>query len=387
LEIASPSTQYAGTSRRAILPLHILAIALLAPCLLGAQSFQANSLLPDWLPTELPAGAAYAGSRRCIECHPAQAPALKTPMGDALQRPRQSEFLRGHERLTFENGPYRYEISRTPQGSLYTVTDGSATITTPLLWSLGHGKAGQTYVFERDGHFYESRVSYYLDIDGLDQTLGAPPGSVPRNLDEASGRRMTPDDVRGCFGCHSTGAIRAHQTDLESLTPGVQCEGCHGPGTSHIAAVEKAQFEDLKIQSLKNMAAEAQSDFCGSCHRTWSQVVLMDLQGPANVRFQPYRIANSRCYDTQDPRIRCAACHDPHQEVVTEAKAYDGKCLACHAPGATSGLQATDSQHAPGCPVGTEKCSECHMPRVEIPGSHFRFADHHIRRPGGPYPN
>jgi hypothetical protein len=363
--------------------LRILAIALLTPWLLSAQSVQANSLLPDWLPTELPAGAAYAGSSKCIECHPDQGTALKTPMGDALQGAAESEFLREHKRLTFENGPYRYEITRTPEGSLYTVTDGSATISTPILWSLGHGKAGQTYLFEHDGHLYESRASYYLEIHGLDQTLGAPPGSVPKNLDEAAGRRMTPDDVRGCFGCHSTGAIRAHQTDLESLTPGVQCEGCHGPGANHVAAVEQAQFDDLRIQSLKNMAAEAQSDFCGSCHRTWSQVVLMDLQGPANVRFQPYRIANSRCYDTEDRRIRCTACHDPHQEVVVEARAYDGKCLACHA---SDGAEAKD---APACPVGTEECSTCHMPRVEIPGSHYRFADHQIRvhRPGDPYPN
>jgi hypothetical protein len=29
------------------------------------------------------------------------------------------------------------------------------------------------------------------------------------------------------------------------------------------------------------------------------------------------------------------------------------------------------------------------MPRVEIPGAHYRFADHQIRvnRPGDPYPN
>jgi hypothetical protein len=304
-------------------------------------------------------------------------------MGNALQRPMHSEFLREHEKLTFQNGPYRYEIARTGSGSIYTVTDGNAGISTPILWSLGHGKAGQTYVIEHDGNLYESRVSYYIEVGGLDQTLGAPPGSIPRSLEEAAGRRMTSDDIRGCFGCHSTGAVRSHQTDLANLTPGVQCEGCHGPGQAHVAAVEAAQFGDLKIQSLRNLGAEAQADFCGSCHRTWSQVVLMDLPGPANVRFQPYRLANSRCYDTADPRIRCTACHDPHQELVTAVKSYDGKCLACHAS------SAAGPKDAPNCPVAAEGCSSCHMPRVEIPGSHFRFADHHIRvhRPGDAYPN
>jgi hypothetical protein len=169
---------------------------------------------------------------------------------------------------------------------------------------------------------------------------------------------------------------------LSNLTPGVQCEGCHGPGVAHVEATEKAEFQELKIQSLKGMTAEQQSDFCGSCHRTWSQVMLMDLQGPANVRFQPYRIANSRCYDAQDARIRCAACHDPHREPVADAQYYDSRCLACHASSGTA-------HDAPACPVGREKCSSCHMPKVEIPGSHFEFTDHQIRvhRPGEPYPN
>jgi hypothetical protein len=360
----------------------LVLIAIAFPIAALAQSFQSNSLLPDWLPTELPAGASYAGSATCIQCHGDQASALKTAMGDALQRPQGSEFLRKHEQLTFENGPYRYEITRQPDGSRYTVTDGRDAISTTILWSLGHGKSGQTYVFEHNGSLYESRVSYFLRINGLDQTLGAPPGEVPRNLEEAAGRRMTPDDVRGCFGCHSTGAVRGGQVDLENLIPGLQCEGCHGPGVDHVQAVEKAQFKDLRIQSLKKMTAEEQSDFCGSCHRTWSQVVLMDLRGPANVRFQPYRIANSRCYDAQDPRIRCAACHDPHREPVAESQHYDSRCLGCHA----SGGIAND---APACPVSQEKCSSCHMPKVEIPGSHFEFTDHQIRihRPGDPYPD
>lgn len=226
---------------------------------------------------------------------------------------------------------------------------------------------------------------------------------------------MTSDDVRACFGCHATGAIRDARVDLDKLVPGLQCEGCHGPGASHVEAVEKTQFNDLKIRSLKNMVAEEQSDFCGSCHRTWSQVMLMGLQGPANVRFQPYRIANSRCYNTDDEHIRCTACHDPHRDPLADAGSYDAKCLACHAlssgvappsavastnaapfPSATPSTKvarstkaAAAANNAPACPIGKEKCSQCHMPRIAIPGAHFEFTDHQIRihRPGDPYPN
>jgi len=360
----------------------IVAAALVATTCAWGQSDSPNNLLPDWLPTERSSAQIYAGSDRCIGCHAEQSSALTTAMGDALHRASESDFLPGRV-LTFENGKYRYRLA----DGAYRVTDGESAIESPILWSFGHGKAGQTYILERDGRLYESRVSYYLSIDGLDQTLGAPIGDVPRNLEEAFGREMTPDDVRGCFGCHATGAVVDGRPELDRLTPGLQCEGCHGPGTEHLQAVADAQLDDLRIESLSGMGAEQESDFCGSCHRTWSQVVLMGLQGPANVRFQPYRLANSRCYDVDDPRIRCSACHDPHEDPVQEPSYYDSKCLACHEGGEEA--EVGSAVTAPACPESSVECSRCHMPEVEIPGSHFHFTDHQIRvvEPGAPYPD
>ena len=31
------------------------------------------------------------------------------------------------------------------------------------------------------------------------------------------------------------------------------------------------------------------------------------------------------------------------------------------------------------CPVAQSRCVSCHMPKVEFPGSHFKFTDHRIR--------
>ena len=49
----------------------------------------------------------------------------------------------------------------------------------------------------------------------------------------------------------------------------------------------------------------------------------MKLRGPLNVRFQPYRITNSKCFDADDRRIACTACHDPHSELLKTPAAYD----------------------------------------------------------------
>lgn len=66
----------------------------------------------------------------------------------------------------------------------------------PLRYAFGQGFAGQTYVYEQDGRWYESRISYYQQTKALDLTMGAPPGE-PKNLTEAAGREMTSQDVSG----------------------------------------------------------------------------------------------------------------------------------------------------------------------------------------------
>ena len=113
----------------------------------------------------------------------------------------------------------------------------------------------------------------------------------------------------------------------------------------------------------------------------------MNVQGTGNVRFHAYRLVNSRCYDSDDARIGCVACHDPQQSPNHDASFYDAKCLACHS--SNGGAAAGRAANAPACSVGSAKCSGCHMPKVELPGGHFAFTDHQIRivRAGDPYPN
>jgi hypothetical protein len=98
-----------------------------------------------------------------------------------------------------------------------------------------------------------------------------------------------------------------------------------------------------------------------------------------NVRFQPYRLTNSRCYSVTDARIRCTACHDPHGPLETSAASYDSRCTACHSP----------KEAIKMCKVANQGCVTCHMPKVELPGAHARFTDHQIRiaRASDPYPN
>jgi hypothetical protein len=71
-------------------------------------------------------------------------------------------------------------------------------------------------------------------------------------------------------------------------------------------------------------------DFCGACHRSWSDVMLAGTRGVINARSQPYRLEKSKCWRRGDARPTCIACHNPHEPLVQDAVAYDQKCLACH---------------------------------------------------------
>jgi hypothetical protein len=270
-------------------------------------------------------------------------------MTHALIPARESAVLKAHPHLKATVGGAEYSI----EGANYSV----AGLTIPLEWAFGQGGTGQTYLYKRDGQWYESRVSYFPAAGVLDLTMGAQ-NITPHNAEETAGRLVPAPEATTCFGCHATGT-----------TPGIQCERCHGSATAHVAA------QPARMKKLGALSTEEMSDFCGECHRTWAKVAADGPRGIQNVRFQPYRLGNSKCYDAADPRIRCTACHDPHGPLETRASAYDAKCLACHA---TKTI----------CKVAKKDCVTCHMPQLELPGSHRKFTDHTIRivRAGEAYP-
>ena len=133
------------------------------------------------------------------------------------------------------------------------------------------------------------------------------------------------------------------------------------------------------LGDLRDFTAENVSNFCGRCHRTWAEVLVEEDRSINNIRFQPYRLWGSKCYDPDDARISCVACHDPHKEFSVQAADYDAKCQTCHGGGKVE---------AKACPVSKNNCVSCHMPKIELPGAHYKFSDHRIRivKPNEPYP-
>ena len=101
------------------------------------------------------ASGEYVGSKRCAVCHAMQARSYPgNSMSRAMEPIQKCEILLRNPRLTWSDGPYRYVIEKTGEKYHYTVTDGTSASEATLLYALGQGKAGQTYVFEKAGQFY-----------------------------------------------------------------------------------------------------------------------------------------------------------------------------------------------------------------------------------------
>lgn len=337
----------------------------------------------------------FLGDEACAACHVEIAEKhRKSSMAKAMEKIDKCQILSQFADLKFQSGKFSFRIHRQGDKSIYTISDGKSELSIPILYCFGQGKAGQTYVFEYGGAMYESRVSFYADINGLDFTLGYA-HETPETLSDAAGRKMSLDETKRCFSCHTTGAVQGSQLRTAQAVPGVNCESCHGPGEQHLAAIKAGEKAPAKMEILSDLDGDdITQNMCGSCHRSVEDVIALPQSGGiGNVRFQPYRIFNSRCYSA-DKRIGCTACHDPHGGLEHKAAYYDSKCLACHQSVSGTKSEAKpvsdgESRDAPACKIGTQNCASCHMPRVDLPGAHFKFTDHRIRivREGEPFPH
>ena len=228
-------------------------------------------------------------------------------------------------------------------------------------------------MLEKDGHYYESLVSYFPRANGLAITPGDQK-ITPHNLTEAMGRQLPIWETRTCFNCHGGGVTADEKLAPTKVIPGLDCERCHVGAQQHMADAAQDNFKTVP-KSLKRLDSEQVSDFCGQCHRTWDTVMHNKWRGPAFVRFQPYRLENSKCFIGNDSRISCLACHNPHQPVNHNVTYYDAKCLACH----SDAKPASTASPTKSCPVSKSNCTSCHMPKVDLPSGHVQFTDHYIR--------
>jgi hypothetical protein len=307
----------------------------------------------------------------CAQCHAAE---VENPssMARASAIAGKSTLLMKRKSLEYAEGEYRLRINLDGERAIYTVSEGARVFRTDLAWAMGSGTMGQAFLYrDRIGNWHETATSYYSALDNLGRMLGK---SKPTDFESATGELLPEGKVRGCFRCHATGVEAGEPLETSRLLPGVRCIQCHSGAAAHMDAMRSGRIF-VPAEQLSRLTSEEVSDLCGNCHRTWSNIIVNGPRGPDNVRFQPYRLANSRCFNAIDRRISCVACHDPHHPLETSQDSYDSKCRSCH----SAGSKPVGTVQPRICKVGDQHCVGCHMPKYMLPNTREGFTDHWIR--------
>lgn len=290
--------------------------------------------------------ADWAGSGACQKCHAAHsdkhaASAHALALRPAREHPLAPLFRTGDKPLLRD-------------GFLFAFTGDSAEgydrenqVELPLDWAFGSGKRAVSFVSRLNAEWHlEHSFSYYP----VAKRFLASPGQTarPASLKEAAGLPRDREETARCFACHASGPARfAVDGSVEVREAGVQCEGCHGPASDHVA--RKAKLGPRK---------KASGEVCARCH---DQAAPREKAEAWAVRNQVDSLKKSACFVKSKGKLGCVTCHDPHSAGVA-ATGFNAKCGSCH--------KKLPKGHG-------GDCVECHMPRSS-PQAGWIYSNHWI---------
>ena len=275
----------------------------------------------------------------------------------------------------FTNGPNNYQFVRTEDGvSLQAVrTDKSL----PVDWLFGAGSHARTPVCvleNADGEteLMQHCLSWYPD-ESVKPTLGSDGETLDlTNLGTPSGHGET----RECFGCHATTlVVEDGRIEFEKSQLSIQCTRCHENSEQHVADALEGEPSVSSFNSWAKLSPLDSINRCGECHRRMDHFPADELV-PDNkqlARFASVGIALSDCFvnQTEQHRMDCTTCHNPHRPAESNPRFYNRICLECHQSEQPE-LAVCDKM------PNDSDCVSCHMPRLPFQEG-LEFTDHWIR--------
>jgi predicted CXXCH cytochrome family protein len=339
-------------------------------------------------PATSPKAQDYVGSEGCKSCHAEiyrsySLTAMALASGSAIQAVLPGEFTHApsgvHYRVYTENDAAWLSFERSGDPAVHG--------TRRLLYFIGSGHRGRTYLFAVDGFVFEAPINWYAQKRVWDM---APAFQTARQIP------MTLPALPGCLSCHTSGA----QTPLAGTENkyeqplfahgGIVCERCHGAGGAHASG-------NGAIVNPAKLAPARRDAICMQCHLEGNVAIeqpgrhLSDFRPGENLADdihyylytkegeQPLRalgqseaLALSACKRKSGDAMSCTSCHDPHSSPSAEQRVayYRGKCLACH------GEAFAAKHHA-----DRQDCTSCHMPPTNsVDVAHTQATDHRILR-------
>ncbi len=361
------------------------------PSLIATTLFGLLLIVSGTLGSHSPASAApdangYVGNEACARCHAAifesyRRTAMAHASGPASENLIAGDFLHKKSgvnyRIYTQDGKVWLSFDRPGDPSVRGKRE--------LLYYIGQGRRGRTYLFSVDGFVFESPVNWYAGKHMWDMAPAY--GDVreaPMNLPA----------LTSCLDCHVSGIQPPIQgTENRYKMPvfaysGVACERCHGPGAAHV--------NGGAIVNPVKLSADRSDAICMQCHLEGNAAIerpgrhlyefrpgddlsdyvryyvgANDGQPGLRAASQFEALAQSMCKRKSGAAMSCMSCHDPHRSVPAEERVsfYRQKCLACHA-----NLNAKHHANQPDC-------TSCHMPaNLSSDVAHTAVTDHRIQR-------
>ena len=348
-----------------------------------------------WLGVTPSAGTAATGpDAACARCHQSiydryQATPMARASGLAAEGFLPADFTHAasgvHYKVTEDGGRVWLEYER-PEAAANRELAGRV----ELEYYVGSGLRGRTYLFDREGYWFEAPINWY----GKKQVWDMAP-----NFLAAREMPLTLPVDPGCLRCHASEVAeslpdaRNHYSSEPFGTVGITCSSCHGDGAAHVNS-----GGTVKMMEIGALEPVRRDSICLSCHlegeaaviRTGKRVeefrpgddlfdyavffVRKSEKGSAGRATSQWEaLLKSRCKQASGDRLTCTTCHDPHgaPAVAEKAAYYRAKCLQCHD---TKGFA---ERHHPENP----DCADCHMARLASSDiAHEQVTDHWIRK-------
>jgi predicted CXXCH cytochrome family protein len=326
------------------------------------------------------------GNEACAKCHSSIYESYKrTPMahasGPAMENLIPADFRHQqsgvHYHIYADAGRAWLTFDRDHGNAVYGKRE--------LLYYIGSGRRGLTYLFADDGFVFESPINWYGDRHVWDMT--------PAYQNAVEVRLNLPAHT-SCLHCHVSGIqppLKGTKNRYKMpllVHSGVSCERCHGSGSAHL--------KRGPIVNPAKLSPERRDAICMQCHmegrvsveRPGRHIyefrpgdslsdyiryyVLADYSSRLGAVSQVEALAQSGCKRGAGDALSCTSCHDPHSSPSAQERVayFREKCLACH------GVKFAAKHH-----VKQKDCTACHMPALPSKDvAHTEVTDHRIPR-------
>jgi len=380
--------------------------------------------------------ARYVGMNTCKQCHAGiYKTFIETGMGKsfdlATKEKSSADFKKAFVQDKTDN--FNYHAFRK-NDSLYfkefRIQKGDTvhSRTEQVNYIIGSGQHTNSHIQNVNGYLNQMPMTWYSQKKHWD---------LPPGFENGMNTHFTRKIGLECMSCHNgyPEFVIGSENKFKSVPQGIDCERCHGPGSTHVwerqtvSPVDTSTQIDYSIVNPAKLSVDLQFDLCQRCHLQGNAVLKegksfydfkpgMKLSDFISVFLPKYKNAddefimashadrlkqcacfikslpkeNTKAFKPYKDALTCVTCHNPHVSVrETNKNVFNDACLKCHTaqPAVTDGSKRTSELeliHRKALTANFKllnaNCVSCHMPlsgSIDIP--HVSVHDHYIRKP------